>query len=307
MMRQYLDAKAQNPDALLMFRLGDFYEMFFEDATIAARLLSLTLTSRDKGEDAIPMCGVPHHAVTTYVARLNAAGYRVALCDQVEDPKVAKGIVRREVTRVATPGVPLTPDALDMREPNYFLAVAKAGAAGDGGFAYALVDPTTGEMTTRKVATTREVREAIAMFAPKEVVVSRGEAESAWVVELRDGDGARRVAWTPVDAPSQAAGTQASGESCAAAMAIAYVAATQRGVGHIAPYAEIAAAREPVLDATAVKNLEIVAGPDGRREGSLLASLDETVTPMGARLLRARLLEPLADIAAIRARQDDVE
>ncbi|MBI3071731.1 MAG: DNA mismatch repair protein MutS [Deltaproteobacteria bacterium] len=305
MMRQYLSAKSENPDALLMFRLGDFYELFFEDATIAARLLNLTLTSRDKGDDAVPMCGVPHHAATTYVARLNAAGYRVALCDQVEDPKAAKGIVRREVTRVATPGVPLSPDAIDVREPNFFLAIARAANAADESFAYALVEPTTGEMKTRAVATARDIKEAIAIFGPKEILVARDDADSTWVSEIRAGNGTAGAAWTTVEAPASR-GESASAAAVATALAIDYVAATSRGVAHLAATAGAATA-PPVLDVTAVKNLEIVAGPDGRRDGSLLASLDETVTPMGARLVRSRLLEPLTDKAAIDARLDDVE
>ena len=130
-MRQYLDVKARYPDAIVFFRLGDFYEMFYEDATYVARVLNLTLTTRDKGkEDAVPMCGVPHHAVRSYLAKLNELGHRVALCEQLEDPKVARGIVRRDVVRVVTPGVVLDEESLDPRAPSYVAAVAGDGRRG---------------------------------------------------------------------------------------------------------------------------------------------------------------------------------
>jgi DNA mismatch repair protein MutS len=137
MMQQYLDAKGACGDALLLFRMGDFYELFFEDAKTAARVLGLTLTSRDKGENAIPMAGFPYHQLESYLGKLIASGFRAAVCEQVEDPKVAKGLVKREVTRVVSPGT-ITDDALlDPRESNYLAAVAmplkKAAANGDGG------------------------------------------------------------------------------------------------------------------------------------------------------------------------------
>src|SRR6185312_11456094 len=123
LMRQYLDVKSRYPDALVLFRLGDFYELFYEDAVYAARVLDLTLTTRDKGkEDPVPMCGVPHHAVRAYLAKLTELGHRVALCEQLEDPKVARGIVKRDVVRVITPGVVLDEESLDPRSPSYVAA-----------------------------------------------------------------------------------------------------------------------------------------------------------------------------------------
>src|SRR5881394_2805509 len=123
-MRQYLDVKARYPDAIVFFRLGDFYEMFYEDAVYVARTLSLTLTSRDKGkDDAVPMCGVPHHAARGYLAKLTELGQKVAICEQMEDPKLAKGLVKREVVRVITPGVVIDDDVLDPKRARYVAAI----------------------------------------------------------------------------------------------------------------------------------------------------------------------------------------
>jgi len=133
-MRQYLEAKERYPDAILFFRCGDFYEMFFEDAVLAARLLELTLTSRDKGkDDAVPMCGVPHHAARGYLAKLTELGQKVAICEQMEDPKLAKGLVKREVVRVITPGVVIDDDVLDPKRARYVAAIALGAKGGDVG------------------------------------------------------------------------------------------------------------------------------------------------------------------------------
>src|SRR4051794_23096404 len=151
LMRQYLDVKDGHPDAIVFFRLGDFYEMFFEDATIAARALDLTLTTRDKGrEDAIPMCGVPHHAARGYVAKLVELGHKVVICEQVEDPRLAKGIVKREVVRIVTPGVLLDEDCLEAKTPRY-LACVHVGAER---FGLAYLDVTTGEFRATELADT---------------------------------------------------------------------------------------------------------------------------------------------------------
>ena len=143
MMRQYNRVKQQYPDAIVFFRLGDFYEMFGDDAILAAQELEITLTSRESGQgNRIPMCGVPYHAVDRYLAQLMEKGYKVAICDQVEDPKEAKGLVRREVTRVVTPGTIYEQEPLDERQNNYLVAVSSGGA----GFGLAYVDVSTGSM-----------------------------------------------------------------------------------------------------------------------------------------------------------------
>src|SRR5947208_4707622 len=150
-MRQYLDAKQQHRDAILLFRMGDFYEMFYEDALVAARALELTLTSRAKDANGggIPMCGVPFHAIDGYIARLVRKGFRVAICDQVEDPRKAKGIVKREVVRVVSPGTLTDANVLDAREPAFIMSVAPARARTVG---VALLDLSTGEFTAAEYA-----------------------------------------------------------------------------------------------------------------------------------------------------------
>src|SRR5258707_12218431 len=148
-MRQYLDAKQQHRDAILLFRMGDFYGMFYEDALVASRALELTLTSRSKDSNGggIPMCGVPHHAVDTYIARLVRKGFRVAICDQVEDPRKAKGLVKREVVRVVSPGTLTDASYLEAREPAFIMSIVATGKVKDL-FGVALIDLSTGEFTT---------------------------------------------------------------------------------------------------------------------------------------------------------------
>ena len=193
-MRQYLDVKARYPDAIVFFRLGDFYEMFYEDAVYVARALNLTLTTRDKGkekDEAVPMCGVPHHAVRGYLAKLNELGHRVALCEQLEDPKVARGIVRRDVVRVVTPGVVLDEESLDPRAPSYVAAVA-----GDGrrGYGLAFLDVTTGHFRATEASTPEALLDELARAEPRELVVARDDADLAALVRR----GYPRLVQTPV-------------------------------------------------------------------------------------------------------------
>src|SRR3954447_22472099 len=172
-MRQYLDVKARHPDAIVFFRLGDFYEMFYEDAVYVARTLSLTLTSRDKGkDDPVPMCGIPHHAARGYLAKLTELGHRVALCEQLEDPRAVKGIVKRDVVRVVTPGGVLDEEALDPRAPSFV-----AAAAGDGrsGYGLAFLDVTTGDFRATEAATIEGLLEEIGRAAARELVFGRDD------------------------------------------------------------------------------------------------------------------------------------
>ena len=177
-MRQYLDAKEQHRDALLMFRMGDFYELFYEDALVAARALELTLTSRSKEANGhgIPMCGVPFHAVDGYIARLVKRGFRVAICDQVEDPRKAKGIVKREVVRVVSPGTFTDANYLDAREPAFLMALAPIGRdlARLEGVGVALLDVSTGEFSAAEYAGPdglQALADELAVLRPREVVV----------------------------------------------------------------------------------------------------------------------------------------
>src|SRR5881394_3460921 len=176
-MRQYLDAKQQHRDAILLFRMGDFYEIFYEDALVAARTLELTLTSRSKDVNGggIPMCGVPHHAVDGYIARLVKKGFRVALCDQVEDPRKAKGLVKREVVRVISPGTLTDSSYLDAREPAFIMALAGGGTRQADTVGAALIDLSTGEFTTAEYAGSdgmQALADELAILKPREIVVS---------------------------------------------------------------------------------------------------------------------------------------
>ncbi|MGE3344497.1 MAG: DNA mismatch repair protein MutS, partial [Vicinamibacterales bacterium] len=184
-MRQYLDAKRQHRDAILLFRMGDFYEMFFEDAIVASRVLELTLTSRakDASGTAIPMCGMPFHAVDGYIARLVKQGYRVAICDQVEDPKKAKGVVKREVTRVVSPGTFTDAAYLDAREPAFLAAISALGSS----LGLAVIDVSTGEFSAAEWSgadAASAVAAEVAVLRPKELLVAEDAPADVWVPPL---------------------------------------------------------------------------------------------------------------------------
>src|SRR5213079_173535 len=177
-MRQYLDAKQQHRDAILFFRMGDFYEMFYEDALVAARALELTLTSRSKDANGggIPMCGVPFHAVDGYIARLVKKGFRVAICDQVEDPRKAKGLVKREVVRVVSPGTLTDANFLDAREPAFLMAIAPANGTADM-CGVALLDLSTGEFTAAEYGGpdgAQALADELSLLKPREIVAPAG-------------------------------------------------------------------------------------------------------------------------------------
>src|SRR5512134_618164 len=186
-MRQYLDAKRQYRDAIVFFRMGDFYEMFYEDALVAARALELTLTSRSKdaGGNGIPMCGLPFHAADGYIARLVKKGFRVAVCEQVEDPKKAKGLVKREVVRVVSPGTLTDAGYLDAREPAFLMALAPA----PGGYGVALLDLSTGEFTPAEYlgpGARQALADELAVLRPREIVAPEGfDDADALVNDLR--------------------------------------------------------------------------------------------------------------------------
>jgi DNA mismatch repair protein MutS len=314
LMRQFLDIKERHPDAIVLFRLGDFYEMFFEDAVLAARVLSLTLTTRDKGKaDAVPMCGVPHHASRGYIAKLTAAGHRVVIAEQTEDARQAKGLVRREVVRVVTPGVILDDDVLEPRAAHF---VAAATTDGDVvGLAY--LDVTTGEFRATETASVGAALDELARIGARELLVTaadvgargalaqaRRRSQTTWttVPALDDKGAAARLAAVAI------AGACGPVARRAAAMALGYAQATQP-IG-VVPVRELAAyqtADSVLLDESAVANLELVQTIiGGHRRGSLLDVIDDTRTAPGARCLRRWLLYPLTDVAEIRRRQDAV-
>jgi DNA mismatch repair protein MutS len=321
-MRQYLDLKEKHPDALLFFRCGDFYEMFFEDAVIAARALDLVLTSRDKGkEDSVPMCGVPYHAARGYLAKLTELGHKVAVCEQMEDPKLAKGLVKREIVRVITPGVVLDDDVLDPKLPRYLAALVPGDAkkAFDSGIRVGLayLDATTGDLFATELASSAVLDELIRV-APREILVDARLLEERSILA---GVRARyRVPWNSAAVPttSEARGSlrDLGSETFderplalrAAGTVVAYAQATQPiGALPITKLVGYEPSDAVVLDETAIANLELVETIIGRRaQGSLLDVVDQTVTAPGGRRLRRWLLYPLLDVAHIRRRQDAV-
>ena len=326
-MRQFLDVKERYPDAIVFFRLGDFYEMFFEDAVLGSGLLDLTLTTRDKGKvDAVPMCGVPHHAARGYVARLTELGHKVVMCEQVEDPKLAKGLVKREVVRVVTPGVVVDEESLDPRAPRYLAALVPAAAAGaeagEGAWGLAYLDATTGEFRATELASVAAAADELCRVAPREVIVAaaalveggaagpgtpvRRHRAAAWSVAsvLEEAPARAELAASLADVP---AGAPLAVR--AAAAVLAYARATQpAGALPVVRLALYAADAALVLDEAAIANLELTETLiGGKRQGSLLDVLDDTATSPGARLLRRWLLYPLTEVAAIRRRHDAVE
>ncbi len=324
-MRQYHDAKRQYRDAILFFRMGDFYEMFFEDALVAARALELTLTSRSKDSSGggIPMCGVPYHALDGYLARLVRKGYRVAICEQVEDPRKAKGLVRREVVRVVSPGTLLDSQFLDAREPAFLMSVSPDRGERLG---VALLDLTTGEFTTAEYGGAERwqaLDDELRVLHPRELVVADGfdpavlsDVGRAGLPITRvepwlfDPEAARRALVEQLRTRGlEGYGLEGHDAAIAASGAlVAYLRDTQKvDLAHIRAITLRQQAGHLLVDPVTLKHLEIVEGSDGGRAGSLLAELDTTITPMGGRLLRAWLLRPLVALEPIRDRLDAVE
>jgi DNA mismatch repair protein MutS len=320
-MRQYLAAKAEHPDALLFFRLGDFYELFFDDAVVAARTLDLTLTSRNKGaEDEVPMAGVPHHAVSAYVNKLLEAGFQVAICEQMADPSKVKGIVPREVVRVVTPGIAYDDAGLDGRR-NHFLAAVENQGQPAGPFGIAVVDGSTGELAACEAPDLPGALAELVRLDPREILIAPGADLLVAQLEPLRGRAAVRVALAALDdagadavleAQLGAGEARATGASAvarkAAARCLVSVRASEAGrpvpIAHLAFYS---LGDTLVLDESTQGHLELVRASDGGERGSLLAEVDATMTPPGARLLRRRLLAPLTGVGEIRRRQDAVE
>jgi len=341
MLRQYQELKQQHPGTLLFFRLGDFYELFFDDALTGSRELQITLTARQKESDnPIPMCGVPHHSAANYIARLVRKGYRVAICEQTEEAGKTKKLVRREVVRIVTPGTPIDPQLLEAREPVFLAAVCSAGES----IGAAFLDISTGEFRVTQ-ETGRDswmrIRAALESYAPRELLFPAslgalikasltGKVQTA-PLPLEGSNGASSgreefgfdVALTPIDdwqwtkddcftlllehfkvKTLDGYGLARKDEAIRAAGAcLRYARDTQRAAAeHVTDLVYFEPQDHLVLDTVTVRNLELVESLAGSSGRSLLQVIDETVTGMGARLLRAWLLRPCVKRGEVEAR-----
>lgn len=315
MLRQYFEAKAKVGDALLLYRMGDFYELFYEDARVAAALLGLTLTSRHRDTDVeAPMCGVPHHAIEGYISQLVAAGHRVAVCDQVEDARKAKGLVRREITRIVTPGTVTEPESLPSAAPNYLAAVT--GRTGSQACGVALLDVSTGEFLAGSVSPA-QLSDLLAAFPVREILT--GEEDGLTIPGVRKtnrsaeefspAQAERRLREAFHVASVESLGFAPGDAALAAAWAaLAYARENLRGETlHVEPPRPLAPERHLRLDAATLAHLEIFESADPRSRASLFSVLDNCRTPMGSRALRDRLARPLLDGREIEDRLDAIE
>lgn len=318
MMKQFYDLKAQHPDAVLLFRCGDFYETYCDDAVTASKVLGITLTRRNnKGSAAaIEMAGFPHHALDTYLPKLIRAGHRVAICDQLEDPKLTKKLVKRGITELVTPGVALTDNVLNCKENNFLAAIH----FGRGTCGVAFLDISTGEFLVGE-GTAEYVDKLLSNFAPKEVLYEYGRRRQLeehfgtkyFTFELDDWafaeTGARERLLKHFEVKNlKGFGIDHLAAAVVAAGAVlAYLDITQHThIGHVTAIRRIEEERYVRLDKFTVRNLELIA-PMSEGGTSLLDVVDRTLTPMGARLLHRWLLFPLRDLKTVTARQDVVD
>ncbi len=328
LLKQYRDVKREHRDSILLFRVGDFYEMFFEDATEAASLLNITLTSRDKqSANPVPLCGIPYHAATGYLAKLLKAGKTVALCEQVEDPKTAKGLVRREVVRVYTPGTVFDDELLDAKAANFLAAVSLRIADDARRFGLAAVDLSTGQFLIADCAGEHgrdDLLDELVRLGPREVLVPESmDADAADVRALLASLRLPRVtaqpsAWFEARAAQALLRSHFAVERLedlgltldhpgvpASGGVLQYLKQTQPILNHrhIQRPEIREAAREMHLDAMTIRNLELVRPLNHEhKQSTLLSVLDHTVTAMGSRLLRQWIVRPLTDRDAIQRR-----
>jgi DNA mismatch repair protein MutS len=325
MMRQYLEIKADHPDSILFFRLGDFYEMFLDDAVKASRILDITLTSRNKNADGddVPLCGIPYHSATPYIAKLIEAGEKVAICEQVEDPKKAKGIVKREVVKIITPGLVVDSAALSPKDNNYLLSI-NPGADSRWGLSY--LDLSTGEFRVTELDGADAVYSEAACVRPSEILLPESFRHNPLIKTLADIASNCPVTFIPdwvfdTDYCTRLIKEQFGGaspaalgcESLAAGLPtvgaiLHYLNETQRGKSpHITMLSPYSTCEHLVLDESTRRNLELTATiSEGKRRGSLLGLMDLTVTAMGGRKLKQWINYPLISVQEINARLDGV-
>ncbi|MGN0392854.1 MAG: DNA mismatch repair protein MutS [Bariatricus sp.] len=324
MMQQYLQTKEEYPDCILFYRLGDFYEMFFDDAITASKELEITLTGKNCGlEERAPMCGVPYHAVDSYLNRLVSKGYKVAICEQMEDPKLAKGIVKRDVIRIVTPGTNLDMQALDETKNNYIMSIVYIADR----FGLSVADVTTGEYMVTEIESSGKMMDELTKFMPSEIICN----EAFYMSGMNLDDLKNRLgitiysldAWYFDDALCrktlmehfQVKSLQGLGledYDCgmiAAGALLKYLEETQKNsLSHLSRLTTYTTGNYMVLDSSTRRNLELVETlREKQKRGSLLWVLDKTKTAMGARTLRKYVEQPLIDKASIKKRQDAIE
>ena len=322
MYRQYLEIKKEYPDALLFYRMGDFYELFFEDAETAARELQLALTSRSRDEGGVPMCGVPWHAAESYISQLVEKGFKIAVCDQVEDPKQAKGLVKRAVTRVVTGGTVLEDANLEAKAHTYLGAFLWDEAAGAGAFAW--LDVSTGAWTGLQSPHKEELRQWVLKMAPRELLVPDKDEVPLSFTSTPGIQVVRLPARSHFELPqakervlaaqhvqeAAALGLEKSPQLMQACGAlIAYLESMQKqDPAQLAPFRPLEKGRYLILDEVTERNLELFSRLDGKRgAGTLWAVMDHTCTPMGGRLLEERMRCPWRRLDPILRTQEAVE
>ncbi len=334
MLQQYLEIKQEHPDAILFYRMGDFYEMFFEDAIVASKILGIALTSRNNKDEAnkVPLCGFPYHAAQPYLAKLIKAGRRVAICEQIEDPALAKGIVKREVIRVVSPGVVTDAQLLDDKSNLYVAAISRQEQAKAVTYGLSFLDLSTGEFLVGEFqddsAAGDTILDQLTRMAPAELLVSHDQTKTLApllqtaqallpgiciterpeaLFHLPSCEELLTDHFQVLNLAGFGCGAMSQGIICAGVL-LDYIRETQKAeLDHIETLRPIDLAAILQIDESSRRNLELTQTIIGtRREGSLLAVLDQTSTPMGARLLRHHLLFPLQDVERIKARLDAV-
>lgn len=334
MLEQYLAIKAEHPDAILFYRMGDFYEMFFEDAIVASKILGITLTTRNNKDEVnkVPLCGIPYHAAQGYLAKLIRAGHRVAICEQVEDPALARGIVKREVVRVVSPGLVTDAQLLDDKSNLYVAAITRQEQGRAVIYGLSFLDLSTGEFLVGEFRDDSSgadtILDQLSRMAPAELLVSTSQGTSLdpllhgaqtllpalsvtrrpdSLFHLPSCEELLREHFKVLNLAGFGCAGMDQGIICAGVL-LDYIRETQKAeLDHIATLRPIDLAAILQIDESSRRNLELtqtIVG--GQREGSLLAVLDQTCTPMGARLLRHHLLFPLQDVDRINARLDAV-
>lgn len=324
MMQQYMETKKQYRDCILFYRLGDFYEMFFDDALTASRELEITLTGKDCGqEERAPMCGVPYHAVDGYLNKLVSKGYKVAICEQMEDPKLAKGIVKREVIRIVTPGTNLNTQALDETRNNYLMCIVCV----DGQYGISVADISTGEYLVTELDSERKLLDEINKFSPSEIICNHAFSVSG--IDMEDLKDRLGITVFPLDSwyfddglcsrvlmehfhvsalDGLGIADYSSGILAAGAL-LKYLMETQKtAISNLTSLTPYVIGRYMVLDSSTRRNLELCETlREKNKKGSLLWVLDKTKTAMGARLLRRYVEQPLIEKEEILRRLDAVE